>query len=270
MSEITSTQDKSFKTEEKETSYNLVETIMSNSGIKDKNQSLNCISHIQIPQNKNINTNSQVNSENNIINKSKNNPIIIMQDMMTKISNNNYNAIKELLDSQNISQQTKNKLLNFSFTKLYLTNNNIQKQIIVELIEHGADPNHKLQFDINEKAKSNNYSIPKNIKLTPLIYCCIKGDHELFELIKNKINLSTTYEENSLYNINKNYFFYFFENCHNIENKYKIANSIFKKYKENKNFKININDYDKQTGMTLLMLSVVRQYYNFIKLFLEN
>ena len=270
MSEITSTQDKSFKTEEKETSYNLVETIMSNSGIKDKNQSLNCISHIQIPQNKNINTNSQVNSENNIINKSKNNPIIIMQDMMTKISNNNYIAIKELLDSQNISQQTKNKLLNFSFTKLYLTNNNIQKQIIVELIEHGADPNHKLQFDINEKAKSNNYSIPKNIKLTPLIYCCIKGDHELFELIKNKINLSTTYEENSLYNINKNYFFYFFENCHNIENKYKIANSIFKKYKENKNFKININDYDKQTGMTLLMLSVVRQYYNFIKLFLEN
>ena len=170
MSEITSTQDKSFKTEEKETSYNLVETIMSNSGIKDKNQSLNCISHIQIPQNKNINTNSQVNSENNIINKSKNNPIIIMQDMMTKISNNNYIAIKELLDSQNISQQTKNKLLNFSFTKLYLTNNNIQKQIIVELIEHGADPNHKLQFDINEKAKSNNYSIPKNIKLTPLIY----------------------------------------------------------------------------------------------------
>ena len=40
MSEITSTQDKSFKTEEKETSYNLVETIMSNSGIKDKNQSV--------------------------------------------------------------------------------------------------------------------------------------------------------------------------------------------------------------------------------------
>ena len=267
MSEKNSTQDKSSKNEGKETSYNLVESIMSNPAVKNTNQTPNYISHIQIPQNKNINTNSQINSE---INKDKKNTIVIMHDMITKISNNNYNAIKELLDSQNITQQSKNKLLNFSFTKLYLTNNNIQKQIIVELIEHGADPNHKLEFDISEKNKSNNYSIPKNIKLTPLIYCCIKGEYELFELIKNKINLSTTYEENSLYSINKNYFFYFFENNQNIENKYKIANSIFQKYKENKNFKININDYDKQTGMTLLMLSVVRQYYNFIKLFLEN
>ena len=33
---------------------------------------------------------------------------------------------------------------------------------------------------------------------------------------------------------------------------------------------ININDYDKQTGMTLLMLSVKKQNINFIKLFLEN
>ena len=270
MSEKNLSKDKYSKDNEKETSFNLVKTIMSNSNIKDINQSNNYTSHLQMPPNiiLNQNTNIVINSENNN-NKGKNN-IIIMQDMKTKISDNNYIDIKELLDSQNISQQAKNQLLNLSFTKLYLTNNNNQKKIIFELIEHGADPNHKLNFDINEKNKSNNYSIPKNIKLTPLIYCCIKGDYELFELIKNKIYLSTSNEENSTLNVNKNYFFYFFENNQNIDNKIKIANSILQKSKNNKNIKININDYDKQTGMTLLMLSVIRQYINFIKLFIEN
>ena len=270
MSEKNLSKDKYSKNNEKETSFNLVKTIMSNSNIKDINQSNNYTSHLQMPPNiiLNQNTNIVINSENNN-NKGKNN-IIIMQDMKTKISDNNYIDIKELLDSQNISQQAKNQLLNLSFTKLYLTNNNNQKKIIFELIEHGADPNHKLNFDINEKNKSNNYSIPKNIKLTPLIYCCIKGDYELFELIKNKIYLSTSNEENSTLNVNKNYFFYFFENNQNIDNKIKIANSILQKSKNNKNIKININDYDKQTGMTLLMLSVIRQYINFIKLFIEN
>ena len=270
MSEKNLSKDKYSKNNEKETSFNLVKTIMSNSNIKDINQSNNYTSHLQMPPNiiLNQNTNIVINSENNN-NKGKNN-IIIMQDMKTKISDNNYIDIKELLDSQNISQQAKNQLLNLSFTKLYLTNNNNQKKIIFELIEHGADHNHKLNFDINEKNKSNNYSIPKNIKLTPLIYCCIKGDYELFELIKNKIYLSTSNEENSTLNVNKNYFFYFFENNQNIDNKIKIANSILQKSKNNKNIKININDYDKQTGMTLLMLSVIRQYINFIKLFIEN
>ena len=270
MSEKNLSKDKYSKNNEKETSFNLVKTIMSNSNIKDINQSNNYTSHLQMPPNiiLNQNTNIVINSENNN-NKGKNN-IIIMQDMKTKISDNNYIDIKELLDSQNISQQAKNQLLNLSFTKLYLTNNNNQKKIIFELIEHGADPNHKLNFDINEKNKSNNYSIPKNIKLTPLIYCCIKGDYELFELIKNKIYLSTSNEENSTLTVNKNYFFYFFENNQNIDNKIKIANSILQKSKNNKKIKININDYDKQTGMTLLMLSVIRQYINFIKLFIEN
>ena len=261
--------DKNIPTDKpsKEKSYNLVKTIMDNSNMKEINVTPNYISQLQIPQDKNLN--GKLNPENNI-NKGKNNIIAIMKDMKTKISNNNLSAIKTLLDTQTISQQSKNQLLNFSFIQLYLYNNNIQKQIIVEFIEHGADSNYKLKFDINEKNITNNYSIPKNIKLTPLIFCCIKGDYELFELIKNKINLSTNYEENNSYSINKNYFFYFFENNHNVENKYKIAKSILQKNKENKNIQININDYDKKTGMTLLMLSVVRQYTNFIKLLLEN
>ena len=272
MSEKDSKQDKSSKTQEKETSYNLIKSIMSNPDVKETDQSPNYISHLQIPHNKNINKNlnNQWTSENNPNNKGKNSAIVIMRDMKTLISNNKYEEIKELLDSQNISHQTKNNLLNFSFNKLDLNNNNAQKGIILELMEHGADPDYKLQFDISEKSKSSSSSIPKNIIVTPLIYCCIKGDYELFDLIKDKIDLSSNYEENSTYSINKNYFFFFFENNQNVEKKFKIANSIFQKNKENKNFKININDYDKQTGMTLLMLSVVRQYPNFIKLFLEN
>ena len=200
----------------------------------------------------NLNLKGKLKSEN-IANKGKNN---IIKDMKAKISNNDCTAVKELLDTQTIRQQTKNLLLIFSFQQLYLNNNNLQKKIIVELIKSGADP--KFKFDINEKNKMN-------IILTPLSYCCIKGDNELFdELIKNKINISIYDDEN------KNYFFYFFENDNNIENKYKIAKSIFEKDKKNKNKKININDFDKKTGMTLLMLSVYKQYINFIELFLEN
>lgn len=136
MSEKNLSKDKYSKNNEKETSFNLVKTIMSNSNIKDINQSNNYTSHLQMPPNiiLNQNTNIVINSENNN-NKGKNN-IIIMQDMKTKISDNNYIDIKELLDSQNISQQAKNQLLNLSFTKLYLTNNNNQKKIIFELIEN--------------------------------------------------------------------------------------------------------------------------------------
>ena len=271
MSENSLSQDNSTKKTNKETSYNLVETIMSNPNIKNMNQSSNYINHIQISQNKNLNKsiNNQANSDKSSINKGNNSPIVIMQDMKTKISNNDYNSIKELLNiHKDISQLTKNRLLNYSFSKLYTTSNSFQKRIIVELIEHGADPNHKLKFDLNEKTKSNNFYIPKNIDVTPLIYCCIKGDFELFELIKNKINLSSN-EENRV-DHKRNYFFYFFENNINMENKYKIAFCILLKKKENNSIKININDYDKQTGMTLLMLSVKKQNINFIKLFLEN
>jgi hypothetical protein len=103
---------------------------MNNQNNKDNKQSQTYINNIQIPQNKIIKkfTHSQLSSENNNINKAKNNPILIMQDMKTKISMNNYNSFKVLLDNQDISQVSKNQLLNLSFTKLYLTNNNIQKK----------------------------------------------------------------------------------------------------------------------------------------------
>ena len=200
MSEKNSNKEKSAKSENKEQGYNLVQTLMDNLNMKDKNQPMD--------------SRGQLNSEN----KPKDNiNFNIMNDMIKKIDKHDYNALKELLDTQNISKKSKNKLLNLSFTQLYLTNNNNQKQIILELIKHGADPNYKLQFDISDKKKLNNYSISKDIVITPLIYCCIKGDYDFFELIKDKVNLSTT---------EKNYLFYFFENKQNFDNKYKIAKKI--------------------------------------------
>ena len=244
MSEKNSNKEKSAKSENKEQGYNLVQTLMDNLNMKDKNQPMD--------------SRGQLNSEN----KPKDNiNFNIMNDMIKKIDKHDYNALKELLDTQNISKKSKNKLLNLSFTQLYLTNNNNQKQIILELIKHGADPNYKLQFDISDKKKLNNYSISKDIVITPLIYCCIKGDYDFFELIKDKVNLSTT---------EKNYLFYFFENKQNFDNKYKIANSILQKTKEDNSIKININDFDKKSGMTLLMLSVINKLPNFIKLLLDN
>ena len=244
MSEKNSNKEKSAKSENKEQGYNLVQTLMDNLNMKDKNQPMD--------------SRGQLNSEN----KPKDNiNFNIMNDMIKKIDKHDYNALKELLDTQNISKKSKNKLLNLSFTQLYLTNNNNQKQIILELIKHGADPNYKLQFDISDKKKLNNYSISKDIVITPLIYCCIKGEYDFFELIKDKVNLSTT---------EKNYLFYFFENKQNFDNKYKIANSILQKSKEDNSIKININDFDKKSGMTLLMLSVINKLPNFIKLLLDN
>ena len=244
MSEKNSNKEKSAKSENKEQGYNLVQTLMDNLNMKDKNQPMD--------------SRGQLNSEN----KPKDNiNFNIMNDMIKKIDKHDYNALKELLDTQNISKKSKNKLLNLSFTQLYLTNNNNQKQIILELIKHGADPNYKLQFDISDKKKLNNYSISKDIVITPLIYCCIKGDYDFFELIKDKVNLSTT---------EKNYLFYFFENKQNFDNKYKIANSILQKSKEDSSIKININDFDRKSGMTLLMLSVINKLPNFIKLLLDN
>ena len=284
MSNSNEDQNTTSKNSTKEKSYNLVQTLMNNPNLVNINPPQNFGNQSQNQQN--ININKSTNTTPN----QKNNNITVMQEMRTKISNNDYNSIKELLKNSSISQTAKNNLLNLSFSKYNLTNNRNQRKIIIELINHGADSNYKLKLvDPNDKNKANNnmQSLMKsNVKINPLIYCCLKGDYELFESIKNKVNLSSINDEsnntntnshnhnNSNYmnmnNDNKNYMFYFFENTSNIDNKYKILSDIFEITKNNKNINININDYDKQSGMTLLMLSVIKQYINFINLFLEN
>ena len=233
MSESKEDKNISSKNQKKE-GYNLVQTVM----------------HAHNPTKQNNNLNMRV-----------------MEEMRSKISNNDYESIKELLEnSPTLPHLTKNQLLNLSFTKYNLTNNKNQPKIILELINHGADPNYKLTFEQNDKNKSSTaISLNTNIKINPLIFCCIKGDYELYELLKNKMNLNYSLSPSDNTNINKNYFFYFFENGSNMENKCKIAEDIL-----NLNKNININEYDEQTGMTLLMISVKNQNIFFVKLFLEH
>ena len=235
MSNSNEDQNTTSKNSTKEKGHNLIKSIMGDANLVNINHPQNFGNQSQNQQNININTTPNQSTL-------KNNNITVMQEMKTKISYNDYNSIKELLkNSSTISQQAKNQLLNLSFSKYNLTNNRNQRKIIIELINHGADANYKLKlFDPNDKNKANNnmQSIMKsNVKINPLIYCCLKGDYELFESIKNKVNLSSANDEsnntnshnhnNSNYmnanNNNKNYMFYFFENTSNMDNKYKIS-----------------------------------------------
>jgi len=254
MSDLNAVQNDNSKNSPKKESFNLVQSIINDPTFISNS----------------LNNNGNVSS------------IEIMKEMKSKISNNDYNSIKELLkNSSNLTLYSKNQLLNLSFSEYNKTNNKIQRKIIMELINYGADPNHKLKFDDsndkNKSNKSNNQSYQlQNIRINPLTYCCLKGDYELYEMIKNKVNKSTVNEESSnMYNHNtnsysKNYLFYLFDNDTNMENKYKIASDVLLYKKNSNDIRININNYNTKNGMTLLMMSIIKHYINFINLFLEN
>jgi len=254
MSDLNSVQNDNSKNSPKKEKFYLVQTIINDPTFKSNS----------------LNNNGNVSS------------IEIMKEMKSKISNNDYNSIKELLkNSSNLTLYSKNQLLNLSFSEYNKTNNKIQRKIIMELINYGADPNYKMKFDDsndkNKSNKSNNQSYElQNIKINPLTYCCLKGDYELYEMIKNKVNKSTVNEESSnMYNHNtnsysKNYLFYLFDNDTNMENKYKIASDVLLYKKNSNDIRININNYNTKNGMTLLMMSIIKHYINFINLFLEN
>lgn len=272
MSDLNADQNDNSKDSKKGESYNLVKAVMSQNYLEQNAQ-----------QSTSSDMSNKTNSKSNSLNSSGNFSIVeIMKEMKSKILNNDYNSIKELLKNSSIlTPQSKNQLLNISFLEYDKTNNKNQRKIIMELINYGADPNHKLKFDdLNDKNKSNksnnqSYQL-QIIRINPLTYCCLKGDYELYEMIKHKVNKSTINEEsNNIYNHNtnfypKNYLFYLFDNEMNMENKYKIACDYLLYKKSTNDIRINLNDYNKKSGMTLLMISVIKQYINFINLFLEN
>ena len=266
MSNSIDSQNENSKGSNKEKSINLVKSLINDPNLINNNQEKGNLDQTQ------TNT-TKINSKSNF------SVVEIMKKIQSKIMSNDCNSIKDLMDNtSNLTQQSKNQLLNLSFQEYNRTSNKNQLKIIFELINHGADPNYKLKFDVSEdKNKSINSSYNfQNERINPLVYCCLKGDFELYEMIKHKVNKSTIYEENnnfSNHNSNsysKNYLFYLFDNDINIENKYKIASDILLYKKNNNDISININGYYKKTGMTLLMISVIKQYINFINLFLEN
>ena len=191
MSNSNEDQNTTSKNIDKEKSYNLVQTLIPN--VENINPSQNFINKLQKKQNINNITKKTTIPSDQSTSKNNNGNINIMQEMITKITDNDFNSIKELLNnSSTLTQQAKNKLLKLSFLKYNLTNNRNQRKIINELINHGADANYKLEFvDANDKSKLNVSQLlsKSNIIINPLIYFCIKGDYELFDLIKNNFNL---------------------------------------------------------------------------------
>ena len=284
MSDSNSDQNDNSKNSPKKESFNLVQTLIRDPAFINISSPQEYLAQSQTQQSTSSDISNKTNSKSNSLNNSGNfSSIEIMKEIKSKISNNDYNSIKELLKNSSnlLTLQSKNQLLNLSFSEYNKTNNKIQRKIIMELINYGADPNHKLKFDdSNDKNKSNKsnnqlYQL-QNIRINPLIYCCFKGDYELYEMIKNKVNKSTVNEESSnmyIHNTNyysKNYLFYLFDNDSNMENKYKIASDVLLYKKNSNDIRININNYNTKNGMTLLMMSIIKQYINFINLFLEN
>ena len=284
MSNFSESQKNNSKDSDKEKGFNLVKPLINDENFININEEKEYLDQPQTQINTSNNISTKIDSKSNSLNNSGNFSVVeIMKEMQSKIKNNDFNSIKDLLDySSSLTPQSKNQLLNLSFQEYNKTSNKNQIQIIFELINHGADPNYKLKFDyINDKYKSNNSSYNlQNIRINPLVYCCLKGDFELYDMIKYKVNKSTIYEENNNYsnhnsnnnsnNYSKNYLFYLFDNDINMENKYKIASDILLYKKNNDDISININGYYEKMGMTLLMISVIKQYTNFINLFLEN
>ena len=205
-----SNEDKITNSKNKEKKYNLVQTLMGDQNLININQQQNFSGSSKITENIN-----KIDPKSNSNNNTTGGILImnILKEMKAKILNNDFEEIKKLLkNSSSITQTTKNKLLNLSFTKYNLTNNRNQRKIILELINYGADLNNKLNFnEPNDKSKSNHASsiIYTIIKISPLIFSFLKGDYELYELLKTKVNFSVSNEENNNHNSsnfnNKNY-----------------------------------------------------------------
>ena len=242
--------------------YNLVDSILNS----QKNAQDN---------NKFYQVNNQEHNLSQQNNNSKNITVSELQEMITKIKNNDFTSFKKLILKYSAMQyKSKNQLLNTSFSEFMKNNNENQKKIMMLLIEVGADPNCKISVIKNENNKTeknnfqnNSYNIDNrkiknnDTKISPIIYCLQKGDYELYEKIKEKTNFSQNLNDQ-----NKNYLFYLLENNFNFENKYKILNDILTNIKNN----FNLNDIDKNSGMTLLMLSVKNQNKKFVELLLNN
>ena len=281
MSNFSCNQNDNSKDENKEKGFNLIKSLINDPNFINIGQEKDSLNQPQTQTQTNTSNNisTKINSKSNSLNNSGNFSVVeIMKEMQSKIMNNDCNSIKDLLDnSPNLTPQSKNQLLNLSFQEYNKTSDKNQLQIIFELMNHGADPNYKLKFDdFNDNILNNSSYNFQNIRINPLVYCCLKGDFELYEMIKHKVNKSTIYEENNNFsnhnnnNYSQNYLFYLFDNDINMENKFKIACDILLYKKNNNDISININVYHKKTGMTLLMISVIKQYINFINLFLEN
>ena len=213
--------------------------------------------------------NSNNSSDKEETNKSNKNALMQQLPKLKKsIEQNNPNQFKEIISSEetpSLNPNTINKLLNKSFIN-YNQGNSCQKEIISFLLNYGANPNIKINFDIhnlNQKIKEKDKN-PLLNDITPLMYSCLKGDNDLFKILMNNEKININLNDNE----GKNCLFYLFYNFNNDENK-NIKYEMAKEILENKNCKIDINSINNKTGKNILMESIIINDINFIKLILN-
>ena len=199
----------------------------------------------------------------------KTNKIELMKQIFKSIEQNNPTQFKEIITSNvfpSLNQNTINSLLNQSFI-MYNQGYISQKEIISFLLNYGANPNIKINFnihkDLNQKKKEKDKN-PLLSNITPLMYSCLKGDIDLFNILINNNDIDLNLNDND----GKNCLFYLFYNYNNDENK-DIKIKMAKEILENKKCKIDINEVNKYSGKNILMESIIVSNINFVKLILN-
>ena len=199
----------------------------------------------------------------------KTNIIELMKQIFKSIEQNNPTQFKEIITSNvfpSLNQNTINSLLNQSFI-MYNQGYISQKEIISFLLNYGANPNIKINFNIHKDLNQDKKEKDKNpllSNITPLMYSCLKGDIDLFNILINNKDINLNLNDND----GKNCLFYLFYNYNNDENK-DIKIKMAKEILENKKCKIDINAVNKYSGKNILMESIIVSNINFVKLILN-
>lgn len=188
-------------------------------------------------------------------------PMSNIRQLMSFIESGNVTKFKSLLSARQLPQNTKNSLLNKSFSLLYNGNNIIQKEIIELLLSAGANPNIKIRLPTSNNNSSNLKPKDNNLnELNPLILAVKMNDCNFVKLlIEHDASLNNKGHS-------KNCLFYIFDNWKDdfLDEKKKIVNEILLKVPN------LINEVDPSTGKTLLMEAVQRGSIPLSKLFLEK
>ena len=130
----------------------------------------------------------------------KTNKIELIKQIFSSIEQNNLSQFKEIITSNDFSslnQNTINSLLKESFI-MYNQGNLSQKEIISFLLTYGANPNITINFNKhkeNQKKKDKDKN-PLLINITPLMYSCLKGDIDLFNILINNQDINVNLNDN--------------------------------------------------------------------------
>ena len=185
-------------------------------------------------------------------------PMTVIRQLMTYIETGNYSKFQFLVSTRQFPLNTKNNLLNKSFS-LYSSNIASQRKIINCLLSLGANPNITIRTTPSSILKSKENI--NNVSLSPLSLAIKLKDLELVKLLLEKGAFISNKSNKS-----KNVLFFLFDNYkgEDKEIREEIANEILSKDEE------IINEKDPLTGRSLLMEAIINNCLPLIQLFIEK